>query len=48
MVKSRVETRYLRQVRKAAMKRFGQQNLFRHVLRIEWTEPAQFLEPFPE
>ena len=46
MVKRRVETRHLRQVGKAAMKRLGQQDLLRQMLRIEWTEPAQLLDHF--
>ena len=46
MVKSRVETRYLGQIGKSAMKRLGQQNLLRHMVRIEWTEAAQFLNHF--
>ena len=43
MVKSRVETRHLGQVGKSAMKRLGQQDLLRQMLRIEWTEPVQLL-----
>ena len=43
MVKSRVETRHLGQVRKSAMKRLGQQDLFRQMVRIKWTELLQFL-----
>ena len=35
MVKSRVETRHLGQVRKSAMKRLGQQDLLRQMLGIE-------------
>ena len=46
MVKSRVETRHLGQVRKSAMKRLGQQDLLRQMLRIEWTEPVQLLNHF--
>ena len=46
MVKSRVETRHLGQVRKAPMKRFGQQDLLRQMLRIEGTEPVQLLDHF--
>ena len=46
MMKSRIETRHLRHVRKTAMKRLGQQDLLRHVVRIKWTEPAQFLNHF--
>ena len=46
MVKSRVETRHLGQVRKPAMKRLGQQDLLRQMVRIEWTEPAQLLNHF--
>ena len=46
MVKSGVKTRHLRQVRKSAMKRFGQQDLFRQMLRIEWTKPVQLLDHF--
>ena len=38
MVKSGVETRYLGQVRKSAMKRLGQQDLLRQIVRIEGTE----------
>jgi hypothetical protein len=43
MVKCRVETRHLGQIRKSAMKRLGQQDLLRQMLRIEWTELAQLL-----
>ena len=46
MVKSRVETRYLGQIGKSAMKRLGQQNLLRHMVRIEWTEATQLLNHF--
>ena len=46
MVKSRVEAGHLRQVGKAAMKRFGQLDFFRQVLRIEWFELMQFLDHF--
>ena len=46
MVKSRVETRHLGQVGKSAMKRPGQQDLLRQVLRIEWSEPVQILNHF--
>jgi hypothetical protein len=35
MVKRRVETRHLGQLRKSAMKRLGQQDLLRQMLRIE-------------
>jgi hypothetical protein len=35
MVKSRVKTRHLGQVGKSALKRFDQQDLLRHMLRIE-------------
>ena len=44
MVKSRVETGHLRQVGKSAMKRLGQLDLFRQMLRIEWFESAQLLD----
>ena len=40
MVKGGVETRHLRQVREATMKRLGQQDLFREMLGIEWAEPV--------
>ena len=46
MVKGCVETRHLGQARKPAMKRLGEQDLLRQVLRIEWTEPAQLLNHF--
>jgi hypothetical protein len=46
MVESRIETRHLGQIRKSAMKRFGQLDLLRQVVRIEWTEPAQLLHHF--
>ena len=46
MVKTCVETRDLGQVRKSAMKRLGQQDLLRQMLRIEWTEPVQLLNHF--
>ena len=46
MVESRVEARYLRQVRKSAMKRFDKMDLFRQVLRIEWCELTQLLDHF--
>ena len=46
VVKSRVETRYLRQVGKSAVKRLGQQDLLRQMLRIEWAEPVQLLNHF--
>ena len=46
MVKSRVETRHLRQIRKSAMKRLGQQDLFRHMVRIKWTELLQIGDHF--
>jgi len=42
MVKSRVETRHLGQVRKSVMKRLGQQDLLRQMVRIEGTEALQF------
>ena len=38
MVKSRMETCHLGKIRKSAMKRLGQQDLLRHMVRIEWTE----------
>jgi hypothetical protein len=46
MVKSRVETRHLGQVRKSAMKRPRQQDLLRQMLRIEWTKLVQLLDHF--
>ena len=46
MVKSRVETRHLGQIRKSAMKRLGQQDLFRHMVGIERTELLQFRNHF--
>ena len=46
VVKSRVETGHLGQVRKSAMKRLGQQDLLRQMLRIEWTEPVQLPNHF--
>ena len=45
-MKSRVETRHLGQIGKPAMKCLDQQNLVRHVFRIEWTKPAQFFDHF--
>ena len=48
MVKSRVETRHLRQVGKAAMKRLDQKDLFRQMFRIEWGELAAILRSFPQ
>ena len=46
MVKSRIEARHLGQVREAAMKLLGQQNLLRQMLGIEGTELAQLLNHF--
>ena len=46
MVKSRVETCHLGQVRKSAMKRLSQQDLLRQMVRIECTELVQILNHF--
>jgi len=47
LVKSRIETRHLRQFRKAPMKRLGQQNLLGQMLRIEWGHLTQILDHSP-
>ena len=44
MVESGVETRHLRHVGEAAMKRLGEQDFFRQMLGIERAEPPQFLD----
>jgi len=46
MVKSRVETCHLGQIWKSAVKRFSQQDLFRHMVRIKWTEELQLRNHF--
>ena len=46
MVKRRVETCHLGQIGKSAMKRLGQQDLLRQMLRIEWTKSVQLLNHF--
>src|SRR5271170_6369985 len=47
MVKGRIEARYLGHVGKSAVECLGQQDLFRQMVGIEWTEPVQLFDHLP-